>query len=254
MKFMAVGLLIALAVSAAAFAEPTRISVSVLSKGAKFVGTSLGGARVTLKDAMTGEVLAQGVTQGSTGNTDKIMVKQHKPGGPVSSEGSARFVATLEIDEPRLIEVSAYGPMAQLQATNRVSSTQWVVPGKHITGGDGWRLELPGFAVDVLVPPSHVKLSGVPQEVPLRANVTMMCGCPIEPDGLWDANRFEVKALLKQDGEFVGELPLRYAGSTSQFEATWKVETTGIYEAVVYAYDPANGNTGLDRVSFSVRE
>ena len=36
-------------------AEPTDITVRVLSKDAKFVGTSMGGVRITLRDAETGE-------------------------------------------------------------------------------------------------------------------------------------------------------------------------------------------------------
>ncbi len=155
-------------------AEPTRITVRVLSKGAKFVGTSMGGARVTIHDATTGELLAEGTTSGRTGDTSRIMVEERKPGMELSSEGSASFEATLDLARPRLLRVTAYGPLAQLQAANTVSSTQWVIPGKHITGGDGWLLELPGFAVDVLGPPAHSRLSGLPQSVVLRANLTMM--------------------------------------------------------------------------------
>jgi hypothetical protein len=55
-----------------------------------------------------------------------------------------------------------------------VSATQWVVPGKHITAGDGWVLELPGLVVDVQAPPTHTRLEGTPQAVRLQANVTMM--------------------------------------------------------------------------------
>ncbi|MGI9294983.1 MAG: hypothetical protein ACR2PS_13455, partial [Pseudomonadales bacterium] len=43
-------------------AEPTEISVHVLSRDAKFVGTSMGGARVVIENVQTGEVLAQGLT------------------------------------------------------------------------------------------------------------------------------------------------------------------------------------------------
>jgi hypothetical protein len=127
-----------------------------------------------------------------------------------------------------------------------------MVPGKHITDGDAWLVELPGFVVDVLAPPTHIKLKGTPQTVQLAANVMMMCGCPITPGGVWDANKYEVKALLKKDGASVGELPLHYAGTTSQFAGAWTVQETGVYEAVVYAYDPANGNTGVDSVTFVV--
>jgi hypothetical protein len=80
----------------------------------------------------------------------------------------------------------------------------------------------------------------------------MMCGCPITPGGVWDANKYEVKALLKKDGAQIGDLALHYAGTTSQFAGAWTVQETGSYEAVVYAYDPANGNTGVDSVTFVV--
>ncbi len=234
------------------WAEPTNITVRVISKDAKFIGSSMGGALILLRDAQTGELLARGKTQGSTGDVNRIIKEDHKRGLPLSSEGSAKFSATLDLNEPRLIEVSAFGPMAQLQSANRVSATQWVVPGKHLTGGDGWLLEMPGFVVDVLEPPAPLKLKGTPQMVKLKANVRMMCGCPIKPDGLWDANRLEVKALVKRNGKPIETESLSFAGATSQFSGTVKVKEPGIYDVMVYAYDPNNGNTGVDSVTFMV--
>jgi hypothetical protein len=61
-----------------------------------------------------------------------------------------------------------------------------------------------------------------------------------------------VKALLKRNGQPVGDLSLRYAGAPSQFAATWPIREPGAYEAIVYAYDAATGNTGLDAVTFIV--
>ena len=78
----------------------------------------------------------------------------------------------------------------------------------------------------------------------------MMCGCPIAPDGLWDAGKFEVKAIVSRNGERIATLDLEFAGETSQFATKVPVDTPGIYEVVVYAYDPGNGNTGLDRTTF----
>jgi hypothetical protein len=127
-----------------------------------------------------------------------------------------------------------------------------VVPGRHVVGGDGWRLELPGFVVDVLEPPAHVRLPATTEKLALRANVVLMCGCPIEPKGLWDADRYEVRARVKRNGQDAGEVLLRFAGKTSQFEADLPVAGAGSYEVVVYAHDPANGNTGLDRTTFIV--
>lgn len=238
--------------AAAAAAEPTRIAVRVLSRDAKFVGSSMGGVLVTLRDAQSGELLASGTTTGSTGDTALTM---HAHGGRravLADENAAVWRTTLDLSQPRQIEVSASGPQGQVQAGNRVSATQWVVPGRHLDGGNGWLLELPGFAVDILAPPAHVKLRGAVTEVAVRANVTMMCGCPIEPGGLWDADAYEVRALVRRDGELVGEHPLSYAGETSQFAADIPVDLPGLYDVTVFAYDPANGNTGLDRTTFFV--
>jgi hypothetical protein len=235
-----------------AFAAPTTITVRVKSKDAKFVGTTMGGALVTIKDAQTGELLAKGVTTGGTGNTEKIMIAPVKRGVPISDESAAQFTATIDIDEPRLVEVSAYGPGANLQAANKITETQWVVPGKNITQGDAWLLELPGFVVDILAPPAHSMQGRNPSDVEIRANVTMMCGCPITPGGLWDANAYEVAALLYRNGKRVGTLPLKFAGSVSQFSAVWSVTEPGTYQATVYAYDPATGNTGLDSTTFLI--
>ena len=168
------GLLVVLLTVTPTLAVPTDITVRVRAKDAKFVGDTMGGARVTIRDAETGELLAKGVTTGTTGDTGLIMKIVNPRGKPISDEKAAKFTATIDIDEPRLIEVSAYGPLANRQAANRVSATQWVVPGKHITGGDAWMIELPGFVVDVQAPPLNTKLNGLPQDVKLEANVILM--------------------------------------------------------------------------------
>jgi hypothetical protein len=235
-------------------AAETRIDVRVISKGAKFIGTSMGGVEITIKDAATGELLDRGVTAGTTGDTEKIMEAHAKHHAPVSTPDAAVFRAAVDLAEPRRLEIAARGPLAQPQAINTVTTTQWVVPGKHLTGGDAMTLEMPGFVVDILSPPAHRKLTIADQPIALRANVTMMCGCPVEPGGLWDADQFEVVAIIKRNGEAVQELPLNYAGSTSQFTAPLKLDKTGSYEAIVYAYDPENGNTGVDKTTWLLRE
>jgi len=251
---LAVLALVALGAATPAAAEPTDITVRVISRDAKFIGTSMGGILVTLRDADTGALLAEGLTRGGTGDTDRIMTTPRERDAVIATEGAAKFSTTLDLDGPRLIEVTATGPMAQRQSANRVSATQWVVPGRDLAGGNGWMLEMPGLVVDVLAPPAHLKLSGTPQRVGLTANVTMMCGCPIEPDGVWDTDRFDVAARLLRNGEMTGETALSYAGATSQFAGTVEVAAPGAYEAIVYAHDPATGNTGLDRVTFVVSE
>jgi len=238
-----------------AMAAPTQVTVMVRAKDAKFIDTSMAGALITIRNADTGELLAQGVTTGTTGNTEKTMKKPLQRGVPLSDEKSARFNATIEISEPTLLEIRGYGPLAQRQSAGTVSVTQWIVPGKHLNSGDGILLEIPGFAVDILAPPAHLQLLSdiLPQKIEVQANVILMCGCPVTPGGVWDANRVEVKALVRKNGKPVGEFSLAYAGSASQFTGSLEVGEEGMYEVTVYAYDPSNGNTGVDKTTFIVQ-
>ncbi|MFW6027886.1 MAG: hypothetical protein ACOC91_03675, partial [bacterium] len=160
----------------------------------------------------------------------------------------------LDLEEPRLIEVEAYGPLAQPQAAHRVSATQWVIPGRGVAAGDGWVLELPGFAVDVLGPAAHVRLPSGTDTVPLTANVVLMCGCPLTPGGLWDADQVEVTALVRRNGGEAEKLKLDYAGQASRFAGKVPVKGPGVYEVTVYAWDRTNGNTGLDRTTFIIQK
>lgn len=155
-----------------ATAEETPVTVRVLSKGAKFIGSSMGGVRVTIRDAETGELLAEGVTEGSTGDTERLMQAPREPDAGLATPGSAAFEAVLDLDRPTLLEITAWGPLAQRQAAVEASTTRWVLPGKGLAEGDGVVLELAGFAVDVLAPPAHVVLGS--QEVEVRINLVML--------------------------------------------------------------------------------
>jgi hypothetical protein len=159
--------------STPATAVPTHITVRVKTKDAKFMGTGIGGALVTIKDAQTGELLAEGVTEGTSGNTQLIMKTPKARGVPISDQDAAKFEATLDIDEPRYVEVTAYGPLSQRQSANKASATQWVVPGKHINAGDAWMIELSGLLVEVQSPSNPTQFRGVPREVKIQAHVAM---------------------------------------------------------------------------------
>lgn len=238
-----------------AMAVPTQVTVMVRAKDAKFIGNSMSGVLITIRNADTGELLAKGVTRGTTGDTEKTMNKPLQRGVPLSDEKSARFNATIDISEPTLLEIRGYGPLAQRQSAGTVSVTQWIIPGKHINSADGILLEMPGFVVDILAPPAHLQLSKdkLPRKIEVRANIVMMCGCPVTPGGLWDANRFEVRALVRKNGKPDGEFPLRYAGEPSQFVGSLEEREEGVYEVTVYAYDPSNGNTGVDTATVVIQ-
>lgn len=238
--------------SAPAWAEPTELVVRVISRDAKFIGTSMGGVRVTVRDAKTGELLAKGVTEGGTGDTDVLMKQAQTRRDGLTTEGAAEFSATINLESPRLVEVVAVGPLMAGDNAGRVSATQWILPGKHLSGGDGWVLEMPGFYISIEGPPPELEMQSAVQPIELKADVKMMCGCPIEPGGLWDADQYEIKAQLKKDGVVVDEVAMGYAGTPSQFLGSFDVNAPGAYEAVVYAYDSNNGNTGLSTTKFKL--
>lgn len=82
----------------------------------------------------------------------------------------------------------------------------------------------------------------------------MLCGCPIAPGGLWDANAFEVAALIRQRDRRVAEIALSYAGEIGQFAGTFPIPGPGPYDITVYVFDPRNGITGLDLATIVVAE
>ena len=135
-----------------------------------------------------------------------------------------------------------------------VSSTQWVVPGKSINGGDAWVLELPGFVIALEGPlPATIKLGGAPQIIPLRARISMQCGCPITPGGLWDANKLEIGVILRKDNKALPPVRLSYAGEPNTFTGEIGISAPGTYTADLYAYAPWDGNTDVRRLSFRAR-
>ncbi len=233
-------------------AEATDVTVRVLARNAQFVGDLIDGAFITITDAASGEVLAQGITTGNAGNPKRIMRTPRKRGEPLAAKNDAKFVATLDIDAPRYVQVTAYGPLAERFSANRASATQWVVPGKHITGGDGWVLELPGLLVAPNLAASTVSLSEAIQGVQIGAEVMLMCGCPIRPGFFWDPKDYEVVALVyRGDSEF-SKVALGYAGAASEFAATFDLQLPGVYDIKVYAYDAKSGNTGVGQIELTV--
>ncbi len=245
----------------------TRIDVRVVAKGGKYLGDDIGGALVTVHDVRTGELLARGRTAGGSGEQKlmKVCVTQAEV---LPVDGASVFTATLDLDEPRLIRVTAYGPLAAQQSANTASLTQWVSPGRDVTGGaqgGGFLLEIPGLMVQILNPPTHfLPASGqAPAQLEIRANVTMMCGCPIgvEP---WDPSLFDVSASIRSGDGYAVDLPLAFvplaeapSNAPSQFAAWWDVppNTSGqsqIYEITVTAFQQLTGNTGVDRATIII--
>lgn len=227
-------------------AQETSIMIRVKAKDAKFIGSSMGGSKVIVKEHISGRILAEGYTSGSTGNSDIIMSNPISRDTQLSDEQTAGFMAKLILDKPVFVTVSAYAP---LDYSVKSETQLWLIPGKDITG-DGLILEIPGFKIDVLTPQVHESI-GEDSEIEISANIIMMCGCPLTSGGLWDTNQYEVQALIFKDGKSDKAIPMKITGKPSTFLGKGTL-SPGNYEINVYAYDPETGNTGLGKTSFIV--
>lgn len=239
-----VGLLVASAVPAIAQTDLTRVLVRAVSHDAKVIGSNVGGARITVRDAESGEVLATGVQEGSTGDTRSIVLEPRARGATVFDvEGTAGYTAELALDRPTRVEITAEGPLGTPHAAQRASKTLLVVPGVDVVG-EGVILELNGFTVVIESPTAAPGSGGA---IDVRTTVTMLCGCPIEPGGLWDAERLDVVARIVRHGEVVSEAPLSFAGETSTFAGSVPSPGTGPAELQVLAIDAERANLGIAR-------
>ena len=231
---------------------PTRLLVRAVANDAKVIGSGVGGARITVRDVDTGTVLAEGVQEGSTGDTRAIMVAARERGATVfGTEGAAHFVATLQLSEPTLVEVVAEGPLGTEQALRRATKTVLMLPGEDFLG-EGLILTLYGFTVVTEIPVGgDGPRAGSPFEV--RANVTMLCGCPTEPGGMWDSEQITITARLVQRGKVVAEATMEYAGERSTYTGSLIAAEAGEYDVVVLAVDAGKANAGMTRSRVRVR-
>jgi hypothetical protein len=246
----ALALLVALGTCAAGAEgqQTTRVMVHVVARDAKIIGSGVGGARVTVVNAETGTILAEGVTEGGTGDTELIMRTPHTRDMTVyDTEGAAGFLAELEIGEPTIVVISAAGPLGYPQAIQTASKQMLIVPGGHVEG-DGVVLELHGFIVEILSPEP---LTPVGDGFDVSVRVRHMCGCAIEPGGLWDANKKEFVARLKADGEVVSSTQLEYAGRSSMFRGRLSVPESAEGRDLtleVLVSEPAKANFGRHEI------
>ncbi len=201
-------------------AVTTRVMVRVTARDAKIIGSGVGGAKVTIVNAATGAVLAEGVQKGGTGRTDLIMSTPRERGMTLyDTEGAAGFLAELQLSAPTVVNVSAVGPLEYPQAMRSASKQILLVPGQDMVG-EGVTLELHGFIVEILTPEP---LDPVGEELEVKARVRMMCGCTITPEGMWDADVKSFLARLKANGRVIATAELEYAGDPSVFEGTIEV-------------------------------
>ena len=226
------------------WAEPTPVMVRALSADAKFIGGSMGGVRVKLRDARTGALLAEGLTEGGTGDTNLIMREPRVRGARISDANSAGFRATLDLGRPTLVRAEATGPVGKPGSAITVTSTMWLLPGRPVEG-DGWILTFPGLVVE----PTWKTVAG---RLEVKAKVTLMCGCPIEPGGLWDAGRYGVEIAIVGGAIPSRPISMTYSGEASVFAASLPRPPRGRYRLLVTAADQRTPNVGVAEKSIRI--
>lgn len=234
-------------ISLSAIAAETQIMVRAKAVDSKFIGTSVGGIRTIVEDAETGEILDEGWINGGTGDTALLMENPLKRGVPQTDDKTAGFLAKVDIDAPRLLRFKLIGPYGYQQAYQEASVTSWVVPGKDILG-DGIIITLTGFIVDAW---TRVLEGG---QVDIYTKASLLCGCPITKDGLWQADNYEAKAIIMRDDKNIDEVTLNFTGPAGMFSGKTTITEPGHYKAVVYLYDAKTGNVGVDRSMFEIPE
>ena len=268
-KFLFAGLLVC-SLATESFSQNTKLVVRARAKDAKFIGTKHAGAYgnvlVSVTDALTGKVLAKGITEGGSGDTKLLLQTPINRYQPITDDSTAKFEAQLAIDEPTLVTVSLAAPSNKKRAKTSqnadfnykpvesiVSSTQvWVIPGKDIDG-EGLILEVPGLVVDIYQDKNVVSLGSLAdKKLTVKSHLALQCGCVITAGGLWNADNIEVKGVLKQAGKKVQDISLKLVGPSLYEGDFTNIEKKGKYEVQVYAYDSVTKNTGVDRINIEV--
>jgi hypothetical protein len=242
----------------------TKVSVRVIARDGKFLGDDVGGASIIMRDAHTRELLAKGITSGSSGTNGPggVMCARLQRGEPIPTADASLYTAELKLDRPRRVEITAHGPLGFAESANTVTATQWVYPGKDIVEGDGFLLEVPGLIVQIVSPAANSSAARV-SELGIQAHVAMMCGCPIDyknqeskmvcpelpaDEQPWLPDEFEVAAVVDSGSGAPTTVSLQFvptADTPGQFAGTWDQPLPGSHEITVYAYQKATGNTGL---------
>lgn len=232
---------------------PTPILVRVVAHHALALGDNVGGARVTIRDVETGQMMAEGRQTGPSGDLKSIMQTPRLQNEPVYSvRESASFKTELSLTKPTWVEITAEGPLQFPHAKRRASKVVLLYPGKAVTG-DGIVLELEGLLVKIQEPTTERPL-GIGDEGMLRATVQLLCGCVVEPFGNWDSRKMELYGELRLGEKVLQKIDLDHQGPKGLFTGAFTIPRLLKGEKHislrVVASDPEGVNVGFDEVTY----
>jgi len=235
--------------------KQTIILVRVVGHGSMVLGKDVGGARVTITDMATKQIMATGIQQGEAGDQNQIMRTPRLMEEPhYSSRPAAAFTATLGLLHPTLVEVNAEGPLAYPASSQRASTTVWLIPGQDMIS-DGIVLHLYGYIVQIEHPKPGEPLIAK-DDVILRASVRTLSGALVRPHGDWDSRNIHLYGELMVGERVLERLQLFYNHDRARFEAPFFIPLPndapdGITLRVVAA-DPSRGNVGVGTEKYPV--
>ena len=235
--------------------QATTILVRVVGHGAMVLGREVGGARITITDVATKHILATGIQQGEAGDQNQIMRTPRLMEEPhYSSRPAAAFVATFDLLQPTLVEVTAEGPLGYPTSSQRASTTVWLVPGQNTTD-DGIVMHLSGYIIQIEHPKPGEPLIAK-DDVMLRASVRTLSGALVRPHGDWDSRKIHIYGEVMVGERVLERLQLFYNHDRAIFEAPFFVPLPsdapdGITLHVVAA-NPSNGNIGVEKAKYPV--
>jgi hypothetical protein len=233
----------------------THVTVRVVGHGALVLGREVGGARVTITDLTTGQILASGLQQGEAGDQNQIMHTPHFMREPLySTSPSASYSTTLYLARPMQVEITAQGPLSYPSAAQRASKTVWLIPGQHMTG-DGIVLQLYGYIVQIVEPKAGDSLIAK-EDQPLRVSVRTLAGTSVRPHGDWDSRQVHIYGEVVIGDKVTEQLQMFYSGEKGLFESSFFVPTPiDAPEGVtlrVMAVHASDGNMAVGEAKFPV--
>jgi len=239
-------------------ALPTSILVRVQALGGKFLGPDIGYSLVSIRDAGTGEVLAQGVASGDSGVLTTNTAPSAPPAGATTNtvitgtsfqwlsadSGTAGFQTTLDLDVPLLVDISAAALINGAPSSEHVTSARmWLTPGVDLTTEPGLVLVMPGLNVQFLTP-NPVQPASSPLSITVW--VTMMCGCKISTTTDWPPSEFTVVLnVLDLSGNSVAQQPLDLQQTSVYYnQQPIDLPANAGYQLIVTAVQASTSNCG----------
>ncbi|MEZ5553834.1 hypothetical protein [Haliea sp.] len=219
-------------------AVTTPLKVLVRSEDAKFIGSKVGGLQVQVRDLASGKILAHGPLQGGTGDTAALMQEPQLRGRSSTVGAPASFDAELALEQPTRVEIAVTGPLGVAQSVQQTALSLWLLPGED-RAQRPVILHMSGLIVDLV----DYRVSAA--ELAVTTQVTMLCGCPLDRDGLWPVSDFAVTLQVLRDGERVAQQTLEFTGVENEFSGTVQLPGSGDFILQVTASQHSTGNAGV---------